>query len=197
MFPFMKPAMGNEGGEPLPRVYGTEPIRATRHWLVTNDEGYRLASIHLPYIWGRHNTAVCIKRNQEMFKHKAPDLDCQCGLYAERPGFELKEWQTQSLGRVSAYGTVELWGRIIQCDMGYKAEYAALSGSIWVKALCKTECSNEVTTVTLPMRGAKPAVYCPVHAPEHEPSATMDVAVFLEEAAKQLSTHYDVDVWLM
>jgi hypothetical protein len=50
--------------------------------------------------------------------HEAPQYDCQCGFYATKEPDE--HWATYS----AAYGKVALWGRIVEHERGYRAQYA-------------------------------------------------------------------------
>src|SRR5574337_877167 len=58
------------------------------------------------------------------------DPGCSCGIYAFRRPFEafgyLMKVRDRLLGRSVevALGTVSLWGRGIECELGYKAQYA-------------------------------------------------------------------------
>lgn len=57
-------------------------------------------------------------------------LDCSCGIYAFNDPLEayvyLMKVRDRLLGRSVdvAIGTVSLWGKVVGCEMGYKAEYA-------------------------------------------------------------------------
>jgi hypothetical protein len=50
--------------------------------------------------------------------HEAPQYDCQCGFYATKEPDE--QWATYSV----VYGKVALWGRVIEHERGYRAQYA-------------------------------------------------------------------------
>lgn len=58
------------------------------------------------------------------------DLDCSCGIYAFNDPLEafvyLMRVRDRLLGMSVevAIGTVSLWGRVVECELGYKAEYA-------------------------------------------------------------------------
>jgi hypothetical protein len=58
------------------------------------------------------------------------DTCCSCGIYAFRNPFEtfvyLMKVRDRLLGMSVevALGTVSLWGRVIECELGYKAQYA-------------------------------------------------------------------------
>ncbi len=58
------------------------------------------------------------------------DIDCSCGIYAFNDPLEafvyLMRVRDRLLGMSVevAIGTVSLWGKVIECELGYKAEYA-------------------------------------------------------------------------
>ncbi len=53
--------------------------------------------------------------------HRAPDPSCSCGLHAaSEPGL----LPTARDGDVSVVGTVSAWGRVIEHEAGYRAEWA-------------------------------------------------------------------------
>jgi len=58
------------------------------------------------------------------------DLDCSCGIYAFNDPLEAFVYLTRVRDRLLgmsvdvAIGTVSLWGKVVECELGYKAEYA-------------------------------------------------------------------------
>ncbi len=60
-------------------------------------------------------TAYCL--NNPFAAHESPHIDCQCGIYSwnleQAAGFPNTLW-----------GEVYLWGDVIVCDLGYRAEFA-------------------------------------------------------------------------
>ena len=57
--------------------------------------------------------AKCLRRTDE--PHESPHANCQCGLYAAKE-------PTDSIGSIT--GTVEMWGRYVEHERGWRAEYA-------------------------------------------------------------------------
>ncbi len=51
--------------------------------------------------------------------HRAPFPHCTCGLYATRSEELLRRTRNPAV-----VGTVALWGRVIEHELGYRAEYA-------------------------------------------------------------------------
>jgi len=112
--------------------YFVEPFYAWRVWRVEQKnvgEGvWWLKSVVFNDRWAPHERqdARCrrsllrrlLKRQR---RHAAPDQSCSCGIYAAeservRPylGREEENW---------AFGRVKLWGRIVECAHGFKAEH--------------------------------------------------------------------------
>jgi hypothetical protein len=54
--------------------------------------------------------------------HLAPGKDCTCGVWAFRT---LEEFQKMAASyEVAVVGQVYLWGRILECENGYRAQFA-------------------------------------------------------------------------
>ena len=53
--------------------------------------------------------------------HTAPEHDCRCGIYAAKNWKHLIEIEYAGYG---IHGEVELWGKIEECRLGYRAQYA-------------------------------------------------------------------------
>lgn len=54
--------------------------------------------------------------------HRAPAKGCICGIYAlsEMPG----PGQTRPWPKTAILGRVDLWGKIVEGELGYRAEFA-------------------------------------------------------------------------
>jgi hypothetical protein len=56
--------------------------------------------------------------------HSAPDASCECGYWS----FKTRESLVEALGRyaqtVDVIGQVEIWGRVIECENGFRSEFA-------------------------------------------------------------------------
>jgi hypothetical protein len=50
--------------------------------------------------------------------HGAPNVDCSCGLYGTHEADLLRRTRTPAV-----LGRVALWGRVIEHDLGYRAEF--------------------------------------------------------------------------
>lgn len=87
------------------------PILAWRSWGLT-DHG-RLFSPISGREWypGRPFRAFCRGR-----AHRAPDRSCECGVYATK--------RAPDVPLSAVAGPVYLWGRVIEHELGYRAEFA-------------------------------------------------------------------------
>lgn len=57
--------------------------------------------------------------------HKSPRLHCECGIYGHKeiePAYNYARTTVKQCSVV--FGQVSLWGRMIECEKGWKAEYA-------------------------------------------------------------------------
>jgi hypothetical protein len=128
-----------QGGNPAPALavetsipdevaltFGTEPLVAYRAWgrvdFVARDGTTepRLAPIGVTpaasVLWypRQRMEAVCLHH-----AHAAPDIACTCGVWA-LPTID----KARAIGAVSMFGEVYLWGRVIEFEQGYRAQYA-------------------------------------------------------------------------
>lgn len=84
----------------------------------------------LPKVWepGHAAHAVC---GQFRTTHEAPWLDCSCGFYAYRMQYRAEDHLASFIDSNNgndaigwAFGRVSLWGRIVECEDGWRSEYA-------------------------------------------------------------------------
>jgi len=59
--------------------------------------------------------------------HRAPEWSCSCGVYATK-----HPQNRRAFARVG--GQVKLWGRVIEHEHGYRAEFAAPISFLWAGA---------------------------------------------------------------
>lgn len=71
---------------------------------------------------GVATTAVCPGQTGE--PHAAPRVGCSCGLYAHKTIGQLWAGHPPMVNAPAvAWGTVALWGRVLEYETGYRAEY--------------------------------------------------------------------------
>src|SRR3990172_5594590 len=72
---------------------------------------------------GVATVAVC-PRDLPVEPHDPPGVGCACGLYAHKTIEQLWAGHAPRLGDGDwAWGTVALWGRVLEYETGYRAEY--------------------------------------------------------------------------
>ena len=119
-----------------------EPVRGWRTWLIVQShDGARLASVSFPALWPRRRrlSAECGRgfhtgaASSVRGEHRAPSIGCSCGIYAtwnaERAA-QIADCATarfrDCLGRPvigAAVGEVSLWGTVVECTQGWRAEF--------------------------------------------------------------------------
>jgi len=128
------------------------PLRGWRAWTVRRtDDGWRLASIHYREVWpaGNELAAWCFRSTHLAAvqgigheRHLAPVAGCHCGIYGadgrehaaeylipEHAGWETMYTASTYLHRV--LGQIDLWGRTVECEHGYRASYG-YPARLWV-----------------------------------------------------------------
>ncbi|MGH8933232.1 MAG: hypothetical protein ACRDZO_22015 [Egibacteraceae bacterium] len=114
------------------------PFYGWRSWIVRRD---RLSSLYVPTLWPADGPlrAECLVGDTEGFRPagwgqhavgedatcaECPALNCTCGIYA---GTLLAEVRQVSYARSHlhlAFGIVQGWGRVVEHERGWRAEYA-------------------------------------------------------------------------
>jgi hypothetical protein len=125
----------------LPLSAGDEPIVAQRLWVVELINGVpRLGSVAKPTAWAPREafTASCWRSetlSDVPYEHESPwpGAGCNCGIWGlrERDPALLAMWATAVFSPIVgplhvawALGTVKLWGRVVECARGWRAQYA-------------------------------------------------------------------------
>lgn len=102
-----------------------EPVLGWRVWRLTPD--FQLASLTSPCIWppARPMRAICSGGGWSdeggPCGRSVPVWLCACGLYAKKDA--LPVWDELFLPANYVIGQVSLWGRIIEHERGWRAEY--------------------------------------------------------------------------
>ena len=98
----------------------TEPILAWRAWALT---GRRDGSdLLLRPVAGRSRPWKPLEAAEAACKHarmhQAPHVDCSCGLHGTHEVEILRRTRTPAV-----LGRVALWGRVVEHDLGYRAQF--------------------------------------------------------------------------
>jgi hypothetical protein len=116
------------------------PIVGWRMWVIVEGPGgYRLESVFNTTLWTprRELAASCVADDRRRWRfwrrestpHEAPNFSCSCGIYALKNANAAAKFAatTELRGRPvvgRALGAVSLWGRVLECDRGWRAEFA-------------------------------------------------------------------------
>lgn len=101
----------------MDRGTAIEPIVGLRSFYIEVDSSEPLLLSYNATVWP-HRTPLHALCGTDVFAdHDVPHVGCACGIYA---------WNKGLYGNVSGnlYGEVYLWGDVLICDQGYRAEIA-------------------------------------------------------------------------
>lgn len=113
-----------------------EPFVGWRVWdVVALDGRLRLCSLSFWTIWvpGQASSAVCRRALLDVHRagildHPAPHPRCTCGFYAAASAAQVLAYAHQFPRRADALhrvvGRVRLWGMVVVCEGGWRAELA-------------------------------------------------------------------------
>lgn len=124
-------------------AFSTEPIVGWRAWRIIDyrrrgtDDEPRLASLTGRETWQprRRTEATCLPEKSRRFGfgygvgpqvvHEPPWPSCNCGIWAVRDRDAVEDLlaRERDLG-VVCFGPVSLWGRVLEFERGYRAQYA-------------------------------------------------------------------------
>lgn len=101
-------------------------ITGWRGWGVS---GMRLTALGQSHEWPRREAmqAACTKS----LSHLSPDWDCSCGIWAFKDVDKAVAAIGASYRGVRVIGSVSLWGKVIETENGYRAQYAYPS-ELWL-----------------------------------------------------------------
>lgn len=100
-------------------VYLTAKV-AVRYWSVaSNQEVSYLRSVGFTSIWPQEYPlkAFCAKG----YFDDLHATSCKCGIYSLKSNVDEKYIES---GGGSVFGSVYIWGKVIECEYGYRSEYA-------------------------------------------------------------------------
>ena len=168
--------------------FGIEPFFGWRDWKVhANEHGdLFLLAVGVAYRWpGSRVEAACVIDYDDDHPHRAPDVNCRCGIYAVKVPELLGEPWT----RTSARGRVRMWGRVIETEKGFRAEIAQIEGPVELIL----GCHGIGGRCPLPAEGAVGFdLFCRAHRPGHGLRKEQSIDRFIAEAAEQLEKRYGV-----
>jgi hypothetical protein len=109
--------------DPAPPTLSRSPdfvhtITAWRGWGATNGMLEALGSD------SRWEPKRAPKANCLYVSHAAPHMTCRCGYWSFRTFELLQAAMANYAGTVDVIGQVEIWGRVIECENGFRSEFA-------------------------------------------------------------------------
>lgn len=98
----------------------THTITGWRGWDITNRllDGLGTSSIWRPR---RGTPAVCHYYDGH---HQAPEFNCHCGYWSFKSLDLMKQAVTTYRTSLVVVGPVEIWGKVVECENGYRSEFA-------------------------------------------------------------------------
>lgn len=108
-----------EARKALPRIPDRiEPIIGWRVWQVNDN---KLCSVGVSGVW---EPMKALHAECENYDHKAPQLNCQCGMWSFNSLETLLPAADAYDSENIILGSVYLWGKVIECENGFRAEFA-------------------------------------------------------------------------
>lgn len=115
-----------------------EPVEGWRVWSVSERGSgvLRLRSLFWDLVWypGTPVTATCFHRTLRHYllrrrpSHDAPEAQCNCGIHAASEPSALLPYlehtQTRRIDVWRVFGHVALWGEVVECESGWRAQRA-------------------------------------------------------------------------
>lgn len=142
----LEPHLKVEHKQELPLSFGTEPIRAWRVWRLGGSSAVPLivsASSGVGWVWRPREwpEAVCIYhhpdwpsfgKSQYRSMHSTEEPHpvparhgCKCGYWGMKDKlFPQTTLATEVVRTSTLIGEVALWGRVVETELGYRAQYA-------------------------------------------------------------------------
>lgn len=109
----------------LDKQFRVGPIIGYRLWRYTDD---MLKSVHKQFSIrpGQPIKACCSKSQTFTFDsaHIAPDVNCECGIYVWKTPDLMRQYNQETKDPTLINGAMAIWGKVIECQNGYRAEYA-------------------------------------------------------------------------
>lgn len=103
----------------------TSTLTTWRGWKIRNK---RLSGLGRSHVWEPKvaKKAVCMPLDWSgsVSCGEAPKIDCSCGYWSFKSLDHMPEILQNYLTDIDVIGTVEIWGKVIECENGYRSEFA-------------------------------------------------------------------------
>jgi hypothetical protein len=107
--------------EPLEPAKSPDYVHTITAWRGWNIDNGRLAALGSDATWRpkKAEQADCRDHN-----HPAPQMKCACGYWSFKKFEDMVKVLEGYANNVKVVGTVEIWGRVIECTNGFRSEFA-------------------------------------------------------------------------
>lgn len=120
------------GEAPAVKLENPEPKKPKQHrspdyvqtmigWRAWSSDGNILEALGSDHQW---KPKKIVQAECSYHDHEAPQMSCACGYWSFKTPELMKEACFGYKGDVAVVGSVEIWGRVIECQNGYRSEYA-------------------------------------------------------------------------
>ena len=120
------------GEAPAVKLENPEPKKPKQHrspdyvqtmigWRAWSSDGNILEALGSDHQW---KPKKIVQAECSRCGHEAPQMSCACGYWSFKTPELMKEACFGYKGDVAVVGSVEIWGRVIECENGYRSEYA-------------------------------------------------------------------------
>ena len=99
---------------------GSEPVTGFRDFELTDTVHGLLLRSRNGAFWGPRERFRALCQKRAIPDHDVPSLDCECGVYA----YDTPDHPSLKSGHGAIWGEVAMWGDVLVCDTGFRAEYA-------------------------------------------------------------------------
>jgi len=103
----------------VPDLVGT--ITAWRGWKIADG---KLCALGMTGIWEPKKIVKAVCSKAPASSHDAPTKDCKCGYWSFRTMELLQQALDPYATSVQVIGSVELWGKVVECENGFRSEFA-------------------------------------------------------------------------
>ena len=103
----------------VPDYMGT--LTGWRGWRVIDGKLNALGMSGMSGVW---EPKKAVRATCQKAQHECPTKDCTCGYWTFKSIALLQEALQPYAGSVRVIGTVEHWGKVIECENGFRSEFA-------------------------------------------------------------------------
>lgn len=114
-----------------PQVRVPDMVQVLTGWRGWKLKDGLLSALGVEAVWPAREVLRATCRNGSAENHLAPCWNCQCGIWAFKDLDRLVAAIGSAYTGIKVLGSVSLWGRVIEAENGYRAQYAYPS-ELWL-----------------------------------------------------------------